>query len=66
MDCFLKRTTQLQDEELELWHLIKCVHREKYAKRALECPLYAKKSIRLVAHTEGGNSREYPEVEGIG
>lgn len=66
MDCFLKRNTQLQDEELELWHLIKCVHRGKYAKKVLECPLYAKKSIRLVGYTEGGNSREYPEVEGIG
>lgn len=66
MDCFLKRTTQSLDGELELWHLIKCVHRGKYAKKALECPLYAKKSISLVGCTEGGDSREYPKVEGIG
>lgn len=59
MDCFFKRTTHLQDEELEPWHLIKDVHRGKYAKKALECPLYAKKPIRLVGYTEGGNSREY-------
>ena len=57
MDCFFKRTTQLQDEELEPWHLIKDVHRGKYAKKALECPLYAKKPIKLVGYTEGGNSR---------
>ena len=66
MDCFLKRTPTLWDEELELWHLIKHVHGGKYAKKALEFLLYAKKCIRLVDCTEGGDSREYPEVEGIG
>lgn len=52
MDDFLKRSTQLQDEELELWHLIQCVHRGRSAKKVLECLLYAKKSIRLVGYIQ--------------
>ena len=36
-----------------MWHLIKCIHGGKYAKKALEFPLYAKKFIRLVGFTQG-------------
>lgn len=46
--------------------MIKCVHRGKYAQKALECPLYAKNSISLGGCTEGGNSRGYSKVEGTG
>lgn len=43
--------------------MIKCVLRKKYAKKAFDFPPYAKKRIRLVGCTEGGNSGEQHEVE---